>query len=48
MKTGQFEGRIAFGVVQTAQGRDESTQRELATYDNDIGGAGLVAPADCA
>ena len=29
MKTGHFEERIALGVVQTAQGRDESTQREL-------------------
>ena len=48
MKTSHFEERIAFGAVETAQRRDESTQRELATFDNDLGGAWLVAPADCA
>ena len=48
MKTSHFEERIALGVVETAQGRDESTQRELATFHNDIGGEWLVAPADCA
>ena len=48
MKTSHFEERIAFGAVETAQRRDESTQRELATFDNDLGGAWLVPPADCA
>ena len=48
MKTSHFEERIALRVVQTAQRRDESTQRELATFDNDLGGAWLVPPADCA
>ena len=47
MKTGHFEERIALGVVQTAQGRDESTQRELTTFHNDFGGEWLVPPADC-
>jgi hypothetical protein len=45
MKTRYFEGRIALPVVPLAQGRDESTQREPATFDNDLGGAWLVAPA---
>ena len=48
MKTSHFEERIAFGVVQTAQRRDESTQRELAAFNNDFGGAWLVPPAHCA
>ncbi len=48
MKTSHFEGRIALSAVETAQGRDEHTQREPATFDFDIGGAWLVAPADCA
>jgi hypothetical protein len=48
MKTSHFEERIAVRVVQTAQRRDESTQREPATFDNDLGGAWLVPPADCA
>jgi hypothetical protein len=48
MKTSHFEERIALRAVQTAQRRDESTQRELATFDNDLGGAWLVPPADCA
>ncbi|MFZ0828243.1 MAG: hypothetical protein WAO02_12550, partial [Verrucomicrobiia bacterium] len=29
MKTSHFDERIAFGAVETAQRRDESTQREL-------------------
>jgi len=48
MKTSHFEGRIALSAVRTAQGRDEYTQREPATFDNDFGGAWLVPPADCA
>jgi hypothetical protein len=48
MKTSHFEGRIALSAEETAQGRDEHTQRELATFDFDIGGAWLVTPADCA
>ena len=48
MKTGHFEGRIALSAVRTAQRRDEHIQREPATFDFDIGGAWLVAPADCA
>jgi len=48
MKTSHFEGRIALSAVERAQGRDESTQRELATFHNDFGGAWLVPPADCA
>jgi len=44
MKTSHFEERIALSAMQTAQRRDESTQRELATFDNDIGGAWLVPP----
>src|SRR5476651_1575773 len=39
MKTSHFEERIALRAVETAQRRDESTQRELATFDNDFGGA---------
>src|SRR5580658_5210322 len=48
MKTSHFEGRIALGAADAAQGRDEYTQREPATFDFDLGGAWLVAPADCA
>lgn len=48
MKTSHFEERIAFGAVETAQRRNESTQRVLATFDNDLGGAWLVPPAHCA
>jgi len=48
MKTSHFEGRIALSATDVAQRRDESTQRELATFDNDLGGAWLVPPADCA
>jgi hypothetical protein len=48
MKTSHFEERIALSALEKAQGRDESTQRELATFDNDLGGAWLVPPADCA
>lgn len=48
MKTSHFEERIAFGAVETAQRCNESTQRELATFDHDFGGAWLVPPADCA
>ena len=47
-RTVAIEERIALSAVQTAQRRDESTQRELATFDNDLGGAWLVPPADCA
>jgi hypothetical protein len=47
MKTSHFEGHIALSAVKTAQGRDEPTQRELAAFDFDFGGAWLVAPADC-
>lgn len=46
MKTSHFEERIALDAVETAQRRDESTQRELATFDNDPGGACLVSPPD--
>jgi hypothetical protein len=48
MKTSHFEGRIALCAVETAQRRDEYTQREPATFDFDVGSAWLVAPADCA
>ena len=48
MKTSHFEGRIALSAEERAQGRDESTQRELATFHNDFGGTWLVSPADCA
>ena len=48
MKTSHFEELIALRVVQTAQRRDESTQRELAAFNNDFGGAWLVPPAHCA
>jgi len=48
MKTSHFEERIALRAVQTAQRCDESTQCELATFDNDLGGARLVSPAHCA
>ena len=48
MKTSHFEGRIALSALEKAQGRDESTQRELAAFDFDFGSAWLVAPADCA
>lgn len=46
MKTSHFEGRIALCEADAAQGRDEPTQRELAAFDFDFGGARLVAPAD--
>ena len=48
MKTSHFEECIALGAVETAQRRDESTQRELTTFHNDFGGEWLVPPADCA
>ena len=48
MKTSHFEGRIASGAAVAAQARDERTQRELTAFVFDIGGAWLVAPADCA
>jgi hypothetical protein len=48
METSHFEERIALSAVETAQRRDESTQRELATFHHDFGGAWLVPPADCA
>jgi len=48
MKTGHFEAGIALGAAKPAQGRGESPQREPAIFDNDLGGASLVAPADCA
>jgi hypothetical protein len=47
MKTGHFEGRIAFGAADAAQRRDESTQREPVTFDFNFGGQWLVAAADC-
>jgi hypothetical protein len=37
MRTSRFEERIASGVVETAQRRDESTQSELTTFDHDFG-----------
>ena len=37
MKTSHFEGHIALSAVATAQGRDEHTQREPATFDFDLG-----------
>ena len=46
MKTSHFEGRIALSAARTAQGRNEYTQREPATFDFDLGSAWLVAPAD--
>ena len=48
MKTSHFEERIALGVVETAQERDERTQREPAPLDIDLGGEWLVPPADWA
>src|ERR1043166_780884 len=47
-ETSHFEGSIALSAVQTAQRRDEPTQRELATFGKDLGGAWLVSPVDCA
>jgi hypothetical protein len=48
MKTSHFEERVAFGVLQMAQRPDESTQGEIAAFNNDFGSAWLVPPADCA
>jgi zona occludens toxin (predicted ATPase) len=48
MKTSHFEGRIALSAADAAQRRDESTQRELATFNNNLGSAWLVPAADCA
>ena len=48
MRTSHFEGRIALLAADAAQGRDESTKRELATFDFDFGVAWLVAAANCA
>lgn len=47
MKTSHFEGRVASRAASAAQGRDESTQREPATFDINFGWARLVGPADC-
>ncbi len=47
MKTSHFAGSSALGAKESAQGRDEPTQRELAAFDFDFGGAWLVTPADC-
>lgn len=46
MKTSHFEGRVASWAAGAAQGRDESTQREPATFDINFGLARLVGPAD--
>jgi hypothetical protein len=40
MKTSHFEGRIALSAVETAQRRDEHTQREPTTFDFDLGRSG--------
>ena len=45
-ETSHFEGRIAMSAADAAQGRDEYTQREPATFGFDLGGAWLVASAD--
>jgi hypothetical protein len=47
MKTSHFERRIALSAADAAQGRDEYTQREPATFDNNIGWTWLVGTADC-
>lgn len=47
MKTSQFEGGVASWAAGAAQGRDESTQREPATFDFNFGRARLVGAADC-
>jgi len=46
LKTSHFEGRIVLSAADAALGRDERTQRELTTFDFDLGGAWLVPPAD--
>ena len=46
MKTSHFEGGVASWAAGAAQGRDESTQREPATFDFNLGGTWLVAPAN--
>ena len=48
MKTSHFEGSIVLCAAMVAPGRDEPTQRELATFDINFGGQWLVPPADCA
>jgi hypothetical protein len=48
MKTSHFEGSIASWAAWAALGRNERTQRELATFDFNFGGQWLVQPADCA
>ena len=46
IKTSHFEGRVASWAAGAAQGRDEATQCEPATFDFDFGWAWLVAAAD--
>jgi len=37
MKTSHFEGRIASGAAEAAQGRDEYPQREQTAFDFNLG-----------
>ena len=46
LKSGHFEGRIAFGAADAAQRRDESTQNEPATVHHYLVAARVVLPAD--
>jgi hypothetical protein len=43
MKTGHFEGSIAYRAAKAAHGRDERTQRELAAFDINFGEQWLAA-----
>jgi len=46
LKSGHFEGRIAFGAADAAQRRDESTQNEPATVHHNLVAARVVLSAD--
>ncbi|MGH7978134.1 MAG: prepilin-type N-terminal cleavage/methylation domain-containing protein [Limisphaerales bacterium] len=48
LKSGHFERGIALGATDVAQGRDEPTQREPATFNHNAVEPRLVVPADCA
>jgi hypothetical protein len=46
LKSGHFEGRIAFGAADAAQRRDESTQNEPATVHHHVMAARMILSAD--
>jgi hypothetical protein len=46
LKTGHLEGRIALCAADVAQGRDEQTQREPATFDNNVMEQRVVLSSD--